>query len=470
MPKSPGTDFTQGNIMRHVTVMSFTSSIGIMAIYVVDLLDIFFVSLLGQTEVAAAAGFASTIMFYVSAMNIGLSIAAGSLTAQYLGRSDLSAAKDVATTSMLIALGVGVVVPIAMLPFVPNMLSWLGAQDEVAELATMYLWIVLPASGLSGMSMALVAALRSHGFAKWSMYPSLAGALINLIFDPLLIFGLNMGLAGAAVATVMARVATFGVALYAAVRLFDIVNPPTMDAFRRYTREIVRFTLPAVLASVASPIGLSIVTRYITQYGTDAVAGLAIIGRLSPVVFSVVNALSGAIGPIIGQNYGAGKHDRVKRAYFDALKFLAIYTGCAIALLVLFRHPIADAFNTTGVTRDIIYLYCGPYAMIAFFNGAIFISNAAYSNLGKPQIAPRINWLKSTIGLLPFLAAGSYFFGLYGVAFGILLNAAAFAALSHVLTMRFIDQSRHGAPVDIDDDAQAVQNALAMEHKEPQHT
>ena len=80
-------------------------------------------------------------------------------------------------------------------------------------------------------------------------------------------------------------------------------------------------------------------------------AGLAIIGRLSPVGFSVVNALSGAIGPIIGQNYGAGKHDRVRQAYFDALKFLAIYTVCAIALLILFRRAIADAFNATGLTR-----------------------------------------------------------------------------------------------------------------------
>ncbi|MEO0752876.1 MAG: MATE family efflux transporter, partial [Pseudomonadota bacterium] len=101
MVKTTGTDFTQGPIMRHVTVMSFTSSIGIMAIYLVDLLDIFFVSLLGQAEIAAAAGFASTLMFYVSAMNIGLSIAAGTLTAQYLGKHDRASARDVAAASMV---------------------------------------------------------------------------------------------------------------------------------------------------------------------------------------------------------------------------------------------------------------------------------------------------------------------------------------------------------------------------------
>ncbi|MEO0750924.1 MAG: MATE family efflux transporter, partial [Pseudomonadota bacterium] len=371
---------------------------------------------------------------------------------------------------MVMALGVGLVVPLAMLPFIPNLLSWLGASGHVAELAEMYLWIVLPASGLSGMSMVLVAALRAHGFAKWSMYPSLAGALINLIFDPLLIFGLDMGLAGAATATVMARVATLAVALYAAARLFDVLAKPNASAVLRYAREIVEFTLPAVLASIAAPIGLSLVTRYVTQFGTDAVAGLAIIGRLSPVVFSVVNALSGAIGPIIGQNYGAGKHDRVRRAYFDALTFLGLYTVCAIALLILFRHAIADAFNTTGLTRDILYLYCGPYAIIAFFNGMIFISNAAYGNLGQPQIAPRINWLKSTVGLWPFLAGGAYFFGLYGVGAGVLLNAALFAALSHVLTLRLLERSRRVAPREVDKDLHAVQTALTLEHKDPQHT
>lgn len=470
MPSTPGTDFTQGSTMRHVTVMSFTSSIGIMAIYVVDLLDIFFVSLLGQAEIAAAAGFASTIMFYVSAMNIGLSIAAGTLTAQYIGQNSLASAKEVAGASMIMALSLGIAVPLAMLPFLPNMLAWLGATGEVADLALMYLWIVLPASALSGMSMVLVAALRSHGFAKWAMYPSLAGALVNLIFDPLLIFGLNMDLAGAATATVFARIATFAVAFYAATRLFDVVDKPNMAAVLRYAREIVRFTLPAVLASVASPIGLSLVTRYITQFGTDAVAGLAIVGRLSPVVFAVVNALSGAIGPIIGQNYGAGKHDRVRQAYFDAMKFLAVYTLCAIVLLFVFRHIIADAFSATGLTRDMLYLYCGPYAVLAFFNGMIFISNAAYNNLGRPEIAPRINWLKSTVGLWPFLAVGSYVFGVYGVAYGILLNAICFALLCHVLTLRFIEHSRQTAPRDVDEEAHALQTALAMEHKEPQHT
>jgi len=80
-----GSDFTKGDMMRHVTVMSFTSSIGIMAIYLVDLLDIFFISLLGEEEMAAAAGFASTLMFFISAINIGLSVATGSLVSQRLG-------------------------------------------------------------------------------------------------------------------------------------------------------------------------------------------------------------------------------------------------------------------------------------------------------------------------------------------------------------------------------------------------
>src|SRR6056297_1618258 len=199
-------DFTRGNLMRHVTVMSFNSSIGILAIYLVDLMDIFFVSLLGHKEVAAAAGYASTIMFFVSAVSIGFSVAAGALTAQRLGKNDHKGARHLATNATIAACMAGMVFPITMWPFLPFLVGLIGASSEVAELAVMYLKIVLPASALSGMSMAIVAAIRAHGGAAWAMYPALVGAAINLVLDPLLIFALDMGLAGAATSTVLARV------------------------------------------------------------------------------------------------------------------------------------------------------------------------------------------------------------------------------------------------------------------------
>lgn len=466
------TDFTQGSTMRHVTVMSLTSSVGIMAIYLVDLLDIFFVSLLGQQEVAAAAGFASTVMFYVSAVSIGVSVAAGSLVAQHLGRGEVEISRDVAAAATVTGFMIGTAMPAAMLPFAPALVGFLGAEGKVAELAVMYLWIVLPASFLSAMSMALVAALRAHGMARWAMYPALAGAGVNLIFDPILIFdwGLDLGLAGAAWATVMARTATFAIAFYGCTRVVQVVSRPTFRGFKTYIKSILDYAWPAVMSSLAAPIGLSIIMRFMTAYGTDAVAGMAIVGRISPVVFSVVNALSSAIGPIIGQNFGARKWDRVERSYNDALKFLANYTLLAVAVLAFFRTEIADMFQAEGDTRRLLYFYCGPYALSAFFNGWLIVTSAAFINMGRPVWATRINWAKSTVGLFVSGYVGSALFGFYGLAMGVLLNAALFAYLSHVLTKRIMKEAPTLYTEEVDIEFEGAARLKEAELREPIHT
>lgn len=428
--------------MRHVVVMSFTSSIGIMAIYVVDLLDIFFISLLGVDQMTAAAGYASTILFFVSAISIGLSVAAGSLVARALGSGRDAEAKEITTACVTIAAAVGVAIPILLLPVMHYPLSWLGAPENISKMAQRYMWIVLPATFLSGMSMSLVASLRSYGEAKRAMYPSLAGAAVNFVFDPILIFGLGLGLEGAATATVLARIMTFALAYYYCVKIRDAAAPFRVATVRKHARTIMGYAWPAVFSSVAAPVGQAILMRFMAKFGTEAVASIAIVGRVAPVVFSVINALSGSIGPIIGQNAGAGLHDRVRQAYYDSLKFLFVYVVVAILLLALLDTHIVDAFKARGLTRELLLMFFGPYAIIAFFNGSIFISNAAFNNLGHPNYSPRLNWAKSTIGLLPFLAVGGAMAGAFGVVYGLLANAIVFAAISAYLTMKIIDRSK----------------------------
>ncbi|WP_299844302.1 MATE family efflux transporter [uncultured Roseovarius sp.] len=431
--------------MRHVAVMSLTSSVGIMAIYLVDLFDILFISMLGHKEMAAAAGYGSTVLFFVSTINLGLSIASGALVAMAVGEKRKDRAREIATTAALIAIGMGILVPIAMIPYLPDLLHLIGARGDVSVMAQSYLVIILPATCFSGVSMTAIAVLRSRGVAKWSMYPSLAGALVNLIMDPILIFGFDLGLEGAAAATVMARVATCGLAIYASAVMRRGFSRIGWAAFRGDAPRIARFAVPAVASSIAAPVGQAIIMRYIAKFGPEAVAGLAVIGRLAPVVFSVVNALCGSIGPIIGQNFGAGRADRARSAYFDALKFLAAYVIGITLVLYLFRAPIADAFGAEGLTREILYFYCGPLALISFFNGAIFISNAAFNNLGYPGYSPILNWARNTLGILPFVAVGEYVMGVWGVAYGFLLGAVVFALISIWITVRlkpFADEAR----------------------------
>ncbi|MEM8776534.1 MAG: MATE family efflux transporter, partial [Pseudomonadota bacterium] len=284
--------FTEGSLMRHVSVMSLTSSLGLMAIFLVDLIDVIFISMLGQDALAAAAGYASTVMFFASAINIGLSVAAGALVANAIGAGEETDAREFAFSVNIFALVLGVIIPLIVMPNLDWILSSIGAEGQVAERAKDYLWIILPTTFLSGVAMTTVAVVRAYGDSARAMYPSLVGALVNGVLDPIFIFTLSMGLEGAAWATATARLATAVVALIPAIRVYQAFAIPRVACFMRDIREGLQIAVPAVLATVATPIGAAIITREMSKYGTDAVAGMAVINRMIPVVFAVVLALS----------------------------------------------------------------------------------------------------------------------------------------------------------------------------------
>lgn len=251
-------------------------------------------------------------------------------------------------------------------------------------MAASYLWIIIPFTVFSGLSLVAVTTLRAHGDAKRATYPALYGAITNAVLDPIFIFALGFGLEGAATATAIARMATLVAAAWPAIRVYDAFAPFRFEFIRRDFGAASAIAVPAVLTNLAAPIGTAIVTREMAQYGAEAVAGMAIIGRLTPVAFSVVMAALGAIGPIIGQNYGGGFLKRVKISFIDGLRFIAIYVVGVALLLYLFRAPIANIFDAVGDSRELLYLFCGLLALAAFFNGAIAVAGASFENLGHP--------------------------------------------------------------------------------------
>jgi len=434
-----GPRFTQGSLFRHVTVMSLSSSIGIAAIFAVDLIDVLFISMLGQSELAAAAGYAGVVMFFASALNIGISIAAGALVARGLGRGDGDRAAQYAANTAVIALGFGVMVPLLALPMVDPLVGLIGATGHEAALAADYLWIILPSTALSGLSMVAVAVLRAHGDARGAMVPALTGAAVNGVTDPILIFSLGLGLDGAAIATVLARATTAALALGLAIARHRGFCWPRRDYLRRDCRDALGIAVPAMLTTVATPVGTAIVTREMARYGSDAVAGMAVINRMMPFVSAVVFGLSGALGPIFAQNFGAGRMDRVLGTFQEGLRFLVVYVLGATAVLFALRAPVADLFGATGQMRDLLLLFMGPLAPALVFNGAIFVSSAAFNNLGHPGYASALNWGRHTLGTWPFAVGFGAILGSSGVLIGQAVGGAVFAAIGLWLGLRVID-------------------------------
>ena len=438
--------FLEGSILRHISVMSASSGAGLLAIFLVDFADLFFISLLGASALAAAVGYAGTVLFFFTSIGIGLAIAMGALTARALGREDTDRAREVAGSVAAIVIGVGLVLTAVLMIYAPTFLTWLGAEGEAHEYATSYLRIAGAGTPFLMLGMAGGAVLRSHGDARRAMNTTLSSAVINALLDPLFIFGFGWGLDGAALATFMARVTLAVVAWRPILLLYNGAARPRIARVIQDFTPVFAIAGPALLTNVATPVGNAFITRLISSFGTEAVAGYAVIGRLTPLAFCLIFGLSGAVGPIIGQNFGAGKIERVRETLFKALVLAGAYVVLVSLALFLLRWPLADLFDASDEARALIFLFCGPLSLAFAFNAALFTTNAAFNNLDRPFTSTVVNWGRHTLGTVPFAWLGAEIMGAQGVLIGQYAGGALFAVVGVFLAFRLIDRHDPNVP------------------------
>lgn len=423
-------DLTQGSMMRHVVTMSLTSTVGILAMFGVDLADLFYLSLLNDVNIIAGIGFAGTLLFFTQSISIGLSIAMLSLVSRELGKGNREEARNTASNVMIVSVLVSIIVILIAYPLMEEGFVLLGAKGKALEYAHLYMgWILpfLPAFILGGSSSAII---RSLGDAKRGMWIMLLGALVNFILDPIFIFALNMGIEGAAIASVCSRLTVGAMGLYWVVKQYDMIAAPNLESFKKQWRSIVKFATPTTLTNFATPIGGAILTYLIAQYGSEAVAGMAIVNRITPVAFAVFFSLSGSVGPIIGQNVGAGAYGRVRETLTASIKFAGVYTLILWAVMALLEPHLVSIFRATGVAEEIVRVFCTVIIPMTFAMGLLFVANAAFNNLGHPGYATIANFARNTLGVVPFALLGGHLLGAPGVLIGHAAGGIVFGLLA----------------------------------------
>ena len=430
--------FTTGSTMRHVIVMTGTGSVGLISVFFVDILNLFYISMLGKEELAAAIGYAGTLMFFTLSVSIGLTIATGALVSRALGKGDREEAARTGGAALLIAFLILLALTIAVFPALPFLLGFLGATGNTLDLAVGYTQIVLPTAPMMAIGMGASGILRGVGDAKRAMYITLIGALVAAIADPILIFGLDLELTGAAIATVLSRVVILIVGLHGAYYVHNLVQIDGWTSLKKTARPFLLIGIPAIATQLATPVGNAYVTIEMARFGDEAVAGWAIVGRLVPVAFGAIFALSGAVGPILGQNYGAQLYSRLFQTMRDALIFTTIYAVVIWAIIALFSNSIANAFNAAGATHDLVVFFCLFVAGSFIFNGALFVANAAFNNLGYATYSTVFNWGRATLGTVPFVYLGAKYYGATGVLAGWGLGAVVFGIVSMIVCFRVI--------------------------------
>jgi putative MATE family efflux protein len=435
--------FVAGSTMRHVVVMTATGSIGLVAIFVVDLLSLLYISWLGDPRLTAGVGLATIVLFFATAINVGLMIAVGALVSRALGARERAEARRLAASSLAHMAVASTVVAAVLVPLLPTLLPLLGASPETLAVAERFLWIALPSNALLALGMGFSGVLRAVGDAKRAMYVTLVGAVVSAGLDPLLIFGLGLGADGAALATVISRLIFALIGYRGAVGVHDLVARPRLPDALSDMRATFAIALPAVLTNVATPIANAFLAGVLARFGDGAIAANAIVDRLVPVAFGGIFALSGAVGPILGQNWGAGRFDRMRGVLRDAIVFMAAYVVAVWALLVLLRGPLTRAFNAEGLTADLIAFFCLVSGAIWLFNGLLFVANAAFNNLGFPLLSTAFNWGRATLGTMPFAAIGATWYGPEGAIAGVGIGSLVFgtaAALTAFGTVRRLER------------------------------
>ncbi len=432
--------FVTGSILRHILVLTGTGAAGLMAIFLGDLANILFLSWVGDDVVIAAVGYASSILFLTISMGIGLSIAATSLVSPALGAGRRMRARRLSLNAHVLTFVAASLLSLVIWLLIPRFLELLGATGRAYELATVYLLILVPALPPLAVAMTSASVLRSAGDARRAMNVTLIGAPVNTLLDAILILGLGLGIQGAAIASALARLVMMAIGLYGVVWVHDLWGRLRVRTVLADAPAHIAVAVPAVLTNIATPVANAYVTRAMAPFGDTAVAGWAIVGRVIPVAFGAIFALSATVGPIIGQNYGAGAFDRVRAALTQSLLVTAAFTGIAWAILAVLAWPIAGAFDATGETADLIVFFCRVLPPTFVFLGALFVANAAFNTLGRPHYSTALNWGRATLGTVPLVQAGAVLAGATGVLAGSVLGGVIFGILAVWLAYRWIDQ------------------------------
>lgn len=424
--------------MRHILSMTLAMGAGLMALFLVDLADIFFLSLLKDPRITAAMGFAGPILFFNLSICIGSSIAMGALVAKAVGAHNDAEGRHFSTNVFIYGLLVTGGLSLLVWLTLPLTLGLLGATGETKALATDYMRIILPSMPVLSVAMSAGSVLRAVGDGRRSAQMMMAASITNAILDPILIFSLDMGIEGAALASVLARIASASIGLYWIHKHHGFLARFSRADFSRQSGAYFGIALPAILTNIATPVGHAYVTASLAEYGDSAMSGAAVMWRIVPVAFFALFALSGAIGPIIGQNFGARRIGRVHQTLTNSLVFVAIYVTIAASVLFISKNWLVSAFHIEGLGAQLAIFYFSWLAIFYVFDGAMFASNAMFNNLGRPRMSTAFNWGKATLGTIPFVTAGSLWFGAEGVFIGITAGSILFSLISVATCYRIV--------------------------------
>jgi len=403
---------THGPVGPTLVKLTIPMVFGTISIVAFNLVDTFFVGKLGIKELAALS-FTLPVVMLINSVALGFGVGTSAVISRAIGEGDRKKVQRLATDSLLLAvLLVAIFVTTGFL-MMDGIFRTLGATPEIVVLIKQYMriwfwgvmFVVIPMVGNN--------IIRAKGDTLTPALIMCTSMLLNIILDPLLIFGIGpfprLEIAGAALATVFARATSMAVALcilYFRDRMITFEVP----SFRRIIeswKRILHIALPTAGTRLVVPLATGVVTSLISTYGAAAVAAFGVACRIEFFAMTVIVALSTVIGPFVGQNMGAGKHDRAKRGISLSNRFAVLWGAGMLLALALFARPIASIFNKSPevISGIVTYLRIVP---IGFgLQGVFVVSTTTLNVLRKPLHSAGLCLTQMFVLYIPLAYLGS---------------------------------------------------------------
>lgn len=432
-------NLTQGPVGPLLVRMTLPMIWGLLALISLQLADMYFISLMG-TKPLVAIGYTFPVTMIVLSFSVALGITTSSLVSRKIGEGDLDQAGCLATHAMIIAASLGCIIAFLGIFTVRPLFTSMGASGDVFTgiadfMVTYYAGCIFLTVLMTGN-----AALRATGDTFSPAMILIGCAIINVVLDPILIFGFGffprMELRGAAISNVVSTALAALACLYILTRRKKLVARRHMHSgsLGHSLGKFLAIALPVGLANIIQPAVGTVLTGMLARFGHEGVAAYGIASRIEAFAFIIIMALATGMGPIIGQNWGAGKIDRVMETLKNAFSFVILWSLMISLILALLGKEFLSMFTSEpGVVRDgmlYFWIVSSTYACGNLVHGWA----SAYNAIGMPQRSFVMIVVRLLVMTLPLAWAGARLWGVEGLFAGIaianILCGAGFHAMS----------------------------------------
>lgn len=396
--------------------------IGIVAVFFFNLVDTFFIALLG-TQSLAAVSFTMPIAMIIMNLAIGLGIASSALIARASGARDQTLAQHYVAATLLLTLAIAAVMLILGLIFNDDLFLLLGADAELLPLIWQYMKFWWPGVVLMMMMIVINSCMRAVGNTKLPSMMMLGSAVLNAILDPILIFGIGpiegMGVAGAALASTLCWLIVVIVMLYSLARI-DLLHwgKLTLKALVSIWQRLISLGIPAIITNVLVPVASAFLLVMIAPMGEQSVAAFGVGARIEPFAIVVILALTSTLPVFVGQNFAAGQHQRIWQALSIAVRFILVWQVVVWLVLWAISPFLATIFSQDPVVIDEIinYLMIMPIGYAGM--GIVLCANSALNALQKTSVSMLLNLVRLSAFYVPLAWLGGHYYGFEGLLFG----------------------------------------------------